>query len=34
MGNSDEEIREAIAVAEVVSSGRIRMIVSDIDGKK
>ena len=26
-GNSDEEIRETIAVAEVISSGRVRMIV-------
>jgi len=26
-GNSDEEIREAIAVAEVISSGKVRMIV-------
>lgn len=27
LGNSDEEIREAIAVAEVVAAGKVRMMV-------
>ena len=30
-GNTDEEIREAIAVAEVLSSGKIRMMVYSVD---
>ena len=33
-GNSDQEIREAIAVAELVASGKIRMIVQNIYEKK
>ena len=34
LGNSDEEIREAIAVAEVVASGKIRMMVNAFRPKK
>ena len=34
LGNKDEEIREAIAAAEVVASGKIRMMVSSADEKK
>ena len=34
LGNSDEEIREAIAVAEVVASGKIRMMVQSAEGEK
>ncbi|MGB9592038.1 MAG: carboxymuconolactone decarboxylase family protein, partial [Candidatus Kryptoniota bacterium] len=34
LGNTDDEIREAIAVAEVVASGKIRMIVEKVGEKK
>ena len=34
LGNSDEEIREAIAVAEVLASGKIRMMVNASGEKK
>ncbi len=34
LGNSDEEIREAIAVAEVVASGKTRMMVNTADEKE
>jgi AhpD family alkylhydroperoxidase len=33
IGNTEEEIREAIAVAEVISSGKIRMMVYSADIK-
>jgi len=33
LGNTDEEIREAIAVAEVVASGKIRMMVEKVSEK-
>ena len=31
LGNTDEEIREAIAVAEVVASGKVRMMVERVE---
>jgi AhpD family alkylhydroperoxidase len=34
LGNSDEEIREAIAVAELVAAGKVRMMVERTDEKK
>jgi len=34
LGNTDEEIREAIAVAEVVASGKVRMMVERIQAKE
>ena len=34
LGNSDEEIREAIAVAELVAAGKVRMMVERADEKK
>jgi AhpD family alkylhydroperoxidase len=34
LGNTDEEIREAIAVAELVSAGKVRMMVERIDERK
>jgi len=33
LGNTDEEIREAIAVAEVVASGKVRMMVEKVEEK-
>ncbi len=34
LGNSDEEIREAIAVAELVATGKVRMIVQRTQDKQ
>jgi len=34
LGNTNEEIREAIAVAEVVASGKVRMMVERIQAKE
>jgi len=36
LGNTDEEIREAIAVAELVAAGKVRMMVeqAEVKGKK
>jgi len=34
LGNTDEEIREAIAVAEVVAAGKVRMMVERIDERE
>jgi len=34
LGNTDEEIREAIAVAELVSAGKVRMMVERIQAKE
>ncbi|MDD5382155.1 MAG: carboxymuconolactone decarboxylase family protein [Candidatus Margulisbacteria bacterium] len=34
LGNTDEEIREAIAVAELVAAGKVRMMVERADEKK
>jgi AhpD family alkylhydroperoxidase len=31
LGNADEEIREAIAVAEVVAAGKVRMMVERVE---
>jgi AhpD family alkylhydroperoxidase len=31
LGNTDEEIREAIAVAEVVAAGKVRMMVERVE---
>ena len=33
LGNSPEEIREAIAVAEVLASGKVRRIVTGVEEK-
>ncbi|MBU0686912.1 MAG: carboxymuconolactone decarboxylase family protein [Candidatus Margulisbacteria bacterium] len=33
IGSSDEEIREAIAVAEVVAAGKVRMMVEKTEGR-
>lgn len=34
LGNSEEEIREAIAVAEVVAAGKVRMMVERIEERE
>ena len=34
LGNSEEEIREAIAVAELVAAGKVRMMVERISKKE
>ena len=34
LGNTDDEIREAIAVAELVASGKVRMIVERAEEKR
>ena len=34
LGNTNEEIREAIAVAELVSAGKVRMMVERIQAKE
>jgi AhpD family alkylhydroperoxidase len=34
LGNTEEEIREAIAVAEVISSGKVRMIVERVEERR
>ncbi|MCX5751223.1 MAG: carboxymuconolactone decarboxylase family protein [Candidatus Saganbacteria bacterium] len=33
LGNSDEEIREAIAVAELLAAGKVRMMVEGVEEK-
>jgi len=33
LGNSDEEIREAIAVAELVAAGKVRIMVERVEEK-
>ena len=33
LGNTEEEIREAIAVAEVVAAGKVRMMVERVQAK-
>jgi AhpD family alkylhydroperoxidase len=34
LGNTNEEIREAIAVAEVVAAGKVRMIVERVEERR
>jgi AhpD family alkylhydroperoxidase len=34
LGNTEEEIREAIAVAELVAAGKVRMMVERIDERE